>query len=204
MENNKETPDLDHLKAVWNQDLQRLSDSAEFINRQNLSAMMHQRTHSAIARLKRNLLIEIVSTALMLAAFIAYTLWIGRPVSWYVWAAIILVTFTGHVLLYGSLRRQDQMLESKLTEALDTSIRHTGRFVRSFKQSALIIALVIFFIGFNMSFALYDDRTKVWIGVLYSVLAAVGEFSLAQLYIQKLYGRHHEKLLACRAELNQE
>ena len=80
MENNKETPDLDHLKAVWNQDLQRLSDSAEFINRQNLSAMMHQRTHSAIARLKRNLLIEIVSTALMLAAFIAYTLWIGRPV----------------------------------------------------------------------------------------------------------------------------
>ncbi|MCC7506362.1 MAG: hypothetical protein IT259_13730 [Saprospiraceae bacterium] len=204
MENDKELPDLDHLKAAWSQDLQRQSESAEYINRQNLLAMMHQRTHSAISRLKRNLMIEIVSTAIILAALFCYTLWVARPVAWYAWLAIILVTFTGHVMLYRSLRRQDRMLESKLIEALETSIRHTGRFVRNFKQGALVIALIIFFIGFNMSFALYGGREIGWIGVLYAALAAAGVFFLTNLYVQKLYGQHHENLLACRKELTQE
>ncbi|MBL7805753.1 MAG: hypothetical protein JNL02_18565 [Saprospiraceae bacterium] len=204
MENNKELPDLDHLKAAWNQDLLRQSDSAEFINRQNLLAMMQQRTHSAISRLKRNLMIEIVSTAFMLAALFGYTLWVARPVPWYAWLAIILITFTGHVVLYQSLRRQDRMLESKLIEALETSIRHTGRFVRAGKQMAWIVAIIILLAMGNQILAMEEKGQNVGQDLFLTALAAFTAYFLVNFYVENLYGKYYKNLLACREELNQE
>lgn len=204
MENDKELPDLDHLKAAWSQDLQRQSDSAEFINRQHLLAMMHQRTHSAISRLKRNLMIEIVSTAFMLAALFGYTVWVANRLPWYVWAAIVLVTFTGHVLLYFSLRRQDRLSESKLTEALDTCIRHTGRFVRTGKQMAWIVAIIILLGGINLMLTTEEQWSKVGRDLFFSVLSAFGAYFLINLYVENLYGKYYKNLLTCREELTQE
>lgn len=204
MENNKEIPDLDRLKAAWSQDLQRQSESAEFINRQNLSNMMHQRTHSLISRLKRNLMIEVLTTALIMIALFAFVQWRQIPVPPLAWAFFVLVTFSGHLLLYRSLRRQDTLCENDLSKALDTSIQHTGRFVRTFNQSAIVLALVIFLGGLKLSLAVYEQGPNAWLGVLYAFLAATGEYFLTRAYVQKLYGQYHEKLLACRAELTRE
>jgi hypothetical protein len=204
MENNNEISELDHLKAAWNLDLQQQSESAEFLNHQNISTMMHQRTHSVISRLKRNLMIEITSTAVILAALYAYTLWNAITLPWYLWMIILVATFTGHILLYFSLRRQERLSESKLTEALDISITHTGRFIRTGRQFAWILALVIFFGGLNLMLALQEQWRQAWLTALLTIFAAFGAYFLANRYVEYLYGRYYRKLLACREELQQE
>lgn len=203
MENRKEFPELDHLKAAWNQDLQQQTDSADFINRQNLLNMMRQRTHTSLSRLKRNLLIEIVSTALILGAIYANTLQTGNTFPPYFWAIVLFVTFYGHIELFIYLRRQSNLSENNLKEALENSIRYTGRFVRFGKKSAWFFSAIVFLGGLQLLFMKQQQQpwsVLTWLEAGFAVLAAVGVFHLIQFYVEKLYGQHFNKLVACHAE----
>lgn len=201
MENHKELPDLDHLKAAWNQELEQQADAESFINQQNLQIMMQQRTHSTLARLKRNLLIEIISTAFMLAVAFFYTLWIDFYISPLAWLLIALITFSGHTALFISLYRQDQRSASNVKDALDISVRHTGKFVRLGKQTAWAVSAIVLLAGIQWMYQQEMPLRPALLQGMYSVLAAIGVYTLIHFYIEKLYGQHYKQLLKHQEEL---
>lgn len=201
MENHKEIPDLEYLKAAWNQELEQQAEAAPFINQQNLLTMMHQRTHSTLVRLKRNLLLEIISTALMLAAAYGYTIWIDFYISPLIWLLILLVTFSGHIALFVSLYRQDQRSALDVKEALDISVRHTGKFVRLGKQTAWAASAIVLLAGISWMFQEEMPFRPALLQGMYIVLAAIGVYTLIHFYIEKLYGQHYKQLLKHQEEL---
>ncbi|HAD13817.1 MAG TPA: hypothetical protein DCF33_15430 [Saprospirales bacterium] len=201
MENHKEIPDLEHLKAAWNHELEQQAEAAPYINQQNLLTMMHQRTHSTLARLKRNLLIEIISTAFMLAAVYGYTLWTDQHISPLIWLLIVLVTFSGHVALFISLYQQDQRSALDVKEALDISVLHTGKFVRLGKQTAWVASAIVLFAGIQWLLQQEMSFRPALVQGIYSVLAAIGVYTLIHFYIEKLYGQYYKQLLKHQEEL---
>jgi hypothetical protein len=201
MKNHIKIPDLDHLKVAWNQELEQQAEAAPYINQQNLLTIMYQRTHSTIARLKRNLLIEIISTAFMLAAVYGYTLWTDKHISPLIWLIIVLVTFSGHIALFISLYRQDQRSVLHVKEALDICVQHTGKFVRLGKQTAWVASAIVLFVGIQWLFQQKMSFRPALAQGMYSVLAAIGVYTLIHFYIEKLYGQHYKHLLKNQKEL---
>jgi hypothetical protein len=201
MENLNKIPDLDHLKVAWNLELEQQAEAASYINQQNLLTMMHQRTHSTLARLKRNLLIEIISTAFMLAAAYGYTLWTDQHVSPLIWLLIVLVTFSGHVALFISLYRQDQRSALDVKVALDISVQHTGKFVRLGKQTAWVLSAIVLLAGIQWVFYQETSLRRAILQSIYSVFAAIGVYTIIHFYIEKLYGKYYKQLLKYQGEL---
>jgi hypothetical protein len=201
MENHKEIPDLDHLKAAWNQELEQQAAADTFINHQNLQTMIHQRTQSTLMHLKRNLLIEIISTAVLIAVAFGYAVGFDKNITPFFWIAIIPVTFFGHIALYVSLYRQERRSATHLKESLQTSVRHTGRFIQLAERTAWVAAGYILVCGLyiifkrDMSFLI----GLVQLGIV--ILAAIVICFFVHFYIEKLYGQYYRQLLKHQEEL---
>ena len=196
MENKQENDDLRDLKAIWNADFQKKTIEQPFIQQQNLSTIMKQQT-SSVQRIRRNLLIEILTTIPMMVGIYwiaAYKEMHFHPA---VWAALIVLTFGYHVYLYFNLNKKEQAQEKNVLTSVHATVSELRGFMRMYEVTAWVLAAIMLAVVTGLTMLVSH-----WaVGLLLGSFTALGAFTAVKWYVNKLYGQHYAQLQACEKEL---
>lgn len=200
--------ELESLKDIWNKSLPSETETFE----KDIRQMMHQRSKSAIAKMKRNLMIELALMILIYAyAVIQYDHFMPG-LQWFLvgMEVIYLVYF---VIKYRLLSRMVNPA-SEVRSSLQKQLNSLENLLRFYLWSGLLLvpmaALVSFWIGYTYSTPAEFPRDNSlllitsFVILLISILICIPLYFFTKWYIRKLYGRHIEKLKEMMHELSEE
>lgn len=195
---NDEHNGFDRLKAIWHQDMP--AQKTHFFTRQQILELMQQQTSSAVQQLRRNLLLEISTAALMLLGAYGLTRYLGLYFQWYVWALFVLITLGYHSYLYFQLPKKQSLMDSNLLQTTERLLRQLKPIVDMGKWGSWILALAL--LGATVLFAAsMETLQQRAIIVLLGVFATAGGYYLVKNYIERLYGQHYRQLRECHEQL---
>jgi hypothetical protein len=207
--------ELDNLKYVWKR--LELDIPAPDHNDQILE-MIARRSLDPVAKMKRNLLIELVLAILFYAPL---TIWYvfdfnGKLPEVSGFLLLILLLFIVYYYRKYKLLNQMQNISYPLKENLEHQIGTLEKYLRVYLIMGLLIPLCILFLGVLMYVKLpqpsgptwfYADPTRplwkvalLWIGML--VVASIFIYFADRWYVNKLYRGHIRKLKALLREIN--
>lgn len=204
---------MEEWKLLWEEHESGQLDSRE-VDQKMLRGIIHSRSRSAIARIRRNIWLEILAILFPLWIFVSYTLYqetsglqvwlpIGVP-------AVFSLVFYGIKLF--SLN-QNPLEDANLLQSLRKKVWLMGRYLRIYNLlgSVLIPLLAGASIVWGFVYAALEKGRPLE-QISWSSWALVGGTillfaSLSHLffkwYIGKLYQGHYEELLACLHELEE-
>lgn len=202
---------MEELKLLWEEHESGSLDSRE-VDQQMLKGVIRSRSRSAIARIKRNIWLEILAIVLPLWLFLSWALY-QENAGWLaafptVFLAGVSLAFYG-VKLYSLNRSSDGEID--LLNSLRHKVGIMGQYLKIYAlMGSVIIPLIAggsIVWGFVYA-ALKDGKAIVdvswsswaWVGgtvLLYGVLSHL----FFKWYIQKLYKGHYKELVACLEEL---
>lgn len=199
MENKQENDDLRDLKAIWNADFQKKTIEQPIIQQQNLSTIMKQQTTS-VQRIRRNLLIEILTTIPMMAGIYWIAAYKGMHFHPALWAVLIVLTFGYHVYLYFNLNKRDQVQENNVLTSVHATVIKLRGFMRMYEVTAWVLATIMLAVVTGLTMLVSH-----WaVGLLLGSFTALGAFVAVKWYVNKLYGQYFNQLKACEKELTEE
>jgi hypothetical protein len=210
--------ELDSLKTLW-QDLD--ADAAHGDNNEQIVSMLRKRSQSPIAKMRRNLLWELIALVVLYSVTIWYYLsaWGGRY--WEIGAVLFLV---GAFCLFYYYRKNKLLsnmqcvvceVRSNLQRQLDTLEKYVNFY---FVAGTLLTPLVYFASGLivffktpqahgsarDLRYQIGDSSVNIiphimnqkffTAFVLIGVGLAIGSYFLNRWYVNKLYGQHIQKL----------
>jgi cation transport ATPase len=203
---------LNELKYIW-----QAHSSAQATQEQHsheaIRQMLYQRSRTALSRINRNILLE--------AAFMLLTL-LGSI--WMLWQQpanldamwLFLILFSVGSLIFYRVKYQQLNRATLGRENLRTSLweiaRVMGHYMHLYTFMAVVIpvlACLSLLYGYGVAAAedgrsLMDLALAEW-GILLGIMAIYGVFSYfgVRWYVRRLYGRHHQELKNCLAELDE-
>lgn len=207
--------ELEEWKDLWRQDHQELSDE------QQLKNMLRAKSKSPVAIMKRNLLIELWLVVLTYGTSIVFyfTAWKGRmsEVGWFM--LIIALVFIIYYYRKNRLLNQMASPEGQVLQNLRIQIHTLKKFVGFYLLAGTIlvpVSMVFFGWIFYMNARyispeniLFPSSANPWwkVVLIWSILIMLVTFALGILnkwYVEKLYGRHIDKLRSIVHEIESE
>jgi len=201
--------ELDQLKSIWQKEPSPQKGS------EHMLPMLSRRSNNPIARMKRNLLIELIAVVLLYGFTIIYyaIAFRGRlsEVSWFMIS--IAVFFFIYYYRKNKLLNEMECVSCQVKSNLERQVRTLEKYIRFYliAGTALIPLTILFF-----SIILYVklpsvptsvkvfplwESSSVWIvGILISTVLA---YYLNKWYVRKLYGKHVQKLKELLAEMDE-
>lgn len=208
--------ELDQFKELWQQDLPGKGHDLE-----KLKSLLDKKSSSPVAKMKRNLNIELWVILLsygsmILFYFIAFN---GRmrEVSWFM--LFIGGLFVLYYLRKQKLLREMECLACQVKSNLEKQIQSLEKYIRFYliAGTALVPLSVLFFWWlFRMKLRHIPDQSIFytnpanpwWRAAMAWILLTAGLtfllFHLNKWYVRKLYGRHVEKLRSVLREMEGE
>lgn len=191
----KENFDLDALKDLWQNNLEGHVNDTNFISNQQILTIMKEKTSSAVQKVRRNLLIEVLTTIPVVV--IGYYFFKSRNVEIPNWASILFlfVTFAYHIYLYWKLSNKVAPTDTVL-ETIKKQMDEIGRFIKMYDQIAIFGG--IFFLTANtlVFYRFYKgDYVLMCVSFLLSLCSGLGFFVFVRWYTAKLYGKYHTTLV---------
>lgn len=205
--------ELDDMKNIWK------DKSTEAAGADKISAMIGKQSQSPIARMKRNLRMELLIWIFCLGTVAAYYFIVsGSEYNIIGWAyALLLVIYSWYYYRKNKLLNGMQCTGCEVKSNLELQLRTLERYVRFYLifATAIIPILFIFF-----GIVLYYKKPVVHEEIFYpSATNPVWKFLLAWVillaivttltwvlnrgYVNKLYGRHIRKLKQLLAQMNE-
>ena len=193
--------ELDELKYIW----KKQSEDFQPKDKVELATMLHGKSTSIIARLKRNVWFELIFTFLGGLGLLIYALTL--PDGALKWSSVSVLIFSGIYLLYylkklQLLNRFDQR-DAHIKANLEALIMSLKGYLKFYKRSYSILYPAYFFLGLLFTgiergatqFFYNLSKPDVWI----TLLLGAGVFFilsswLTNWYLKKLYGNHLQKL----------
>lgn len=207
--------ELDQLKEMWGDVGAKQSNTSE----EELQILLRKKSKSPIAKMKRNLLVELVAVLVLYIFTIAYyfTQYSGG-MQWNAW----LLLFIGVLFLF-YYQRKHKLLNSmecvscEVKSNLKTQLIILEKYVRFyllagtalFPFAMIATGLIVFFYSPDIAKDITDPSGKfVWIFtavlVLCSAVLTVPMYFLNKWYVRKLYGQHVERLKIIVEEMNED
>ena len=191
----KENFDFDALKDLWQNNLEGHVNDTNFISNQQILTIMKEKTSSAVQKVRRNLLIEVLTTIPVVV--IGYYFFKSRNVELPNWASVLFlfITFAYHIYLYWKLRNATAPIDTVL-ETIKKQKDEIGRFVKMYNQLAIVGAIFFLVANTLVFYRFYkDDYMLIGISFLLSLCSGLGFFVFMRWYTAKLYGQYHATLV---------
>jgi len=206
--------ELDDMKVIWN------DRSIEGTDAKKISEMIGKQSQSPIAKMKRNLRIEVLLLAFSLGSVtVYYFIAFKGEYSIIGWVyAVLLVLFCYYFFRKNNLLNEMQCSSCRVKPNLELQLRQLERYATFYLFSGTAIVPVLFiFLGIVLYYKkpalinktiLYPSLTNpVWKFLLaWFILLSVSTaimWVLNRGYINKLYGRHINKLKQLLAQINE-
>ncbi len=208
--------ELDQLKEVW-KEMEKKGTAEK--NSGQLTYLPGRRSHSPIAKMKRNLFIELLLVIVLFGgAAVYYFIAFKGRVSEVSWTYIVLaLAFCVYYYRKSKLLNEMQCVSCRVKSNLELHVKTLEKYVRFYLiyGTALIPVLFIFFgvlirykiPGTNLPGIFYPSAANPWwkaILMIVLVTAAVTLlfYMLNKWYVKKLYGNHIKKLRQVLEEMN--
>ena len=206
--------ELDDLKNIWN------DKDIEATGTDKISTMIGKQSQNPISKMKRNLRMELLILVFSLGIVAAYYfIAFKREYSIIGWVyALLLVLFCYYFFRKNKLLNEMQCSSCQVKSNLELQLRMLERYVRFYLISGTaVLPLLFIFLGIVLY---YKKPTLISETILYpSVTNPVWKFLLAWFillsvsttimwvlnrgYVNKLYGRHINKLKHLLAQINE-
>jgi hypothetical protein len=201
--------ELDNLKTIWKEQ----ETPAPVTNADQLAILLQMRSRGPIARMRHNLRVEAL---LMLITYvptiIAYLTMFGgqlRLISLFLFVVLCIyaVYYYRKDLLLGKM----QCVTCEVRSNLERQVRALRKYIRFYLWSGTLVILIAMLVAWETlrySMQLKGIPLQWWFRQAFQLplisLFAVGLFSLNKWYVNKLYGRHVEKLREMLREMDEE
>lgn len=202
---------MEEIKLLWDEHEAGLLDTKE-VDQRMLHGIIRSRSRSALARIRRNIWLEILAIVLPLWIFVSYTLY-QESTTWGIWIpigipAIFSLAFYGIKLL--SLKK-DSSEDINLVQSLRKKVWIMGRYLKIYAfLGSIFIPLLAgsSIVGGFIYAAIKDGKDLATIGweswaSMGGIILIYGALShlFFKWYIGKLYKGHYKELKACLEEL---
>lgn len=206
--------ELDQLKEMWGTVEEKQTQTSE----QELQLMLQKKSKSPIAKMKRNLTVE-MWVLIVLYSWIIYDyvrqfkgLILAIPLLLFVVGLLYIVYF----IRKRTLLKQMECVTCEVKSNLQQQVTILEKYIRFYMLSGTILfPLTVIFISSVMFFSspeIQQVRVKEPLPFAYfflaitiiSVLITVPIYFLNKWYLRKLYGQHAEKLKQIINEMNEE
>ncbi len=195
--------ELDSLKEIWNSDVS-VKETGDAV----LQKMLQQKSKSPIAKMKRNLLIELLAIIVLYVSVVAYYFINFKggilSIAWMMIAVGLL-----YIVYYYNKQKLLNKMECVTCEVksnLSVQLQTLEKYVRFYliAGTALVpvvmifIGMVTFFYSPEIAKENIKDASLFWIflGVIvfFALILTIPLYYLNKWYVNKLYGQHVKKL----------
>ena len=194
--------ELDNLKDLW-RDLDR--EETYPADDEHILKILQRRSQSPIARMKRNLLIELIAVVILYSFSIWYFLLASNGLySEIALFLFILGLFFGfYYYKKNRLLNKMQCVTCEVRSNLERQLKTLEKYVRFYFIFATVLCPVAYFVpGFIVLLKYpgeaiaqrFTASTTYIVFVIIGVVITCGSYFLNRWYVTKLYGRHIEKL----------
>lgn len=196
--------ELDNLKDLWH-DLDRATTHRN--DDEQILKILQKRSQSPIARMKRNLLLELIAVIILYSFSIWYFLEAsrGRYNGIALFLFVIAILFVFYFYRKNKLLGQMQCVTCEVRSNLERQLATLEKYVRFYFVSGTVLGPIAYF-GTGLIVLLkypvegvaerFTDSVVYIVFVIIGLLITIGSYFLNRWYIRKLYGRHIEKLKA--------
>ena len=209
--------ELESLKYIWKQ----MDESAHQQSDDKVIAMLNKKSKSTVAKMKRNLFFEMILAIIFYVPLIVYYLlgFNGKlsGVAWFM--LFILAIFIVYYYLKNKLLKEMLCVGCQVKANLQRQATTLEKYVRFyFVAGTILIPVTILFLGILMYWKLPPPPAPtpfyitpgnplwkvilLWFVLLILTLAFIYFANIW--YVNKLYGRHINKLKQLLAEMNEE
>lgn len=200
--------ELESLKAIWNESA--LADRD--VSGADLQKMLRRQSGSAIAKMKRNLKMELAAMVVLYGyLFFRY----ANTMSGMLWLLLGIEAF--YLVYFGVKYRLLHRMECPacvVRSNLQQQLKALGRLLRFYLWSGIVLipfaVLSSFWIGYSYSSPTDFPQDAYFLPLVsfallgLSLLLCVPLYFFTKWYIRKLYGRHIDKLKSMIQDLNEE
>ena len=204
--------ELDSLKAIWRE--QDLLSGAEQESAELLARLVRERSRGPIERMRHNLRVEsllmvitYIPTIIMYLTMFHGSLWIIAVVF-----SLILVFYGIYFHMKSRLLKKMRCVTCEVRSNLARQVRALGKYLRLYQWSGTLLLLAAFVIAYEvLRYSADHAHNRVmsyWRLPPSFILALLGLFAVGSLflnrwYVNRLYGRHIEKLRELLREMDE-
>jgi cation transport ATPase len=203
MENKKDNLDFDDLKGLWQSSLESDAANDPIFNHLKILTIMQEKTSAAVQKIRRNLMIEVLTTIPVLigAYFFLESRGVHLPI--FLWIGIVFITIGYQVYLYWKLQKEAVPMAS-VSENINTQHANLQHFMKMYKVGAILGGIVFCAASGRFFYDYYSKDGLIFpILMLLSLSSGYGFYAFTHWYTQKLYGQYFSTLEASRKVLAQ-
>lgn len=204
--------ELDQLKQMWGE----IATDKNVSSDEEIQAMLRKKSKSPIAKMKRNLFIEMIVVVVLYGVTIAdyFIRYKGAMLSI---AWIMLATFFLYMFYYIRKRRllyEMECISCEVKSNLQLQLRTLVKYIRLyliigtllFPVIMIIMSVVLFFYSVEMQELPKQTPFLPFLAVvsIIALLLTIPLYFLNKWYVRKLYGQHADKLKAIVNEMSEE
>lgn len=194
--------ELDNLKDLW-RDIGR--ENLHQNDDQEIIRILQKKSQSPIARMKRNLLVELIAVIILYSFPIWYFLETskGRYSEIALFLFLIGILFLFYFYKKNKLLGQMQCVTCEVRSNLQQQLATLEKYVQFYFVSATILCPVAYFVpgiivllkypGENIVVS-FRESTVYTVFVAIGLLITIGSYFLNRWYVRKLYGQHIRRL----------
>lgn len=194
--------ELDNLKDLWRDlDQKEVHQNTD----EQIVMILQKKSQSPIARMKRNLLLELIAVIILYSLAIWYFL--ATAMGRY-WEIALLLLSAGVVFIFYYYRKNKllgemQCLTCEVRSNLQKQLITLEKYVQFYFVSGIILTPVAYFAsGLIVLFkspvqnaaAGFTESGEYIVFIIIGLLITIGSYFLNKWYIKKLYGQHIKKL----------
>lgn len=189
--------DLDNLKQVWKDQHVTVDPTRE----DQLQSILQKKSRSPIAKMKRNLLWELILVIVLYSIVIIYYTIAdqGRFREISIVLAAVAIIFLVYYYKKKKLLNEMECVTCEVRSNLQRQVLVLEKYVKFYYIAGSIVAAIAYFVAglivlkknvyFNLS-----KSNDIWIFVVIGVVLTVALFFLNKWYVNKLYGQHVNRL----------
>ena len=193
--------ELDNLKDLW-RDLKEDNHQDED---EQILKILHKKSQSPIAKMKRNLFIELIAVIILYAFPIWYFFQTseGRYIEISIGLSVVALLFTVYFYKKNKLLGEMQCVTCEVRSNLQRQLKTLEKYVWLYFVGGIVLTPIAYFVpGFLviMKYPGRDVSAEFTSSVAYSIFIViglsitVGNYFFSRWYIRKLYGQHINRL----------
>lgn len=207
--------ELDQLKEMWSDVGTKQSNTSK----EELQTLLQKKSKSPIAKMKRNLFVELVAVLVIYILTIAsYFIQFTGGMRWNAWLLVVIsVLYLLYYLRKRKLLNSMECITCEVKSNLKMQLSTLEKYVRFyliagtalFPVAMIATGMIVFFYSPEITKDITDPSGKfVWVFtavlVVFSSVLTVPLYFLNKWYVRKLYGQHVERLKEIVNEMNED